>query len=389
MLGCMSGTSVDGIDVACADLDLDGDALSCAYRGVLSVPFEARLRERIVAALPPGLPGAGELCQLHAGLGRAYASAFSTAAAELAGGQADFAVLHGQTFFHWVDPAGRALGTLQLGNAAEVAERTGLPVICDLRSRDLAAGGQAAPLVPVFDQLLLAGRPGPAAAVNLGGIANLTIVAGGRVLIAYDLGPAGALMDPAASWASDGARQYDAGGLIAASGTVCAPLLSRLKAEPYYRLTPPRSSGRELFNAAYLRAMVAGLDPVPPPRDVSATVTRLLVDLLAGAAEQHGLTELVLSGGGSANPVTMAWLREALPGVSVLTTDDLGVPAQAKEAVAFAVLGFLTWNGLPGSVTAATGARHPAILGSVQPGAGPLVLPPPASVPPRYLRLDS
>ena len=172
----MSGTSVDGIDVACADLDLDGDNLGCAYLGVVSTPFEDGLRARVVAALPPALAGAGELCALHADLGHAYAAAFAAAAAELAGGRADFAVLHGQTFFHWVDQSGRALGTLQLGNAAAVAERTGLPVVADLRSRDLAAGGQGAPLVSMFDQLLLAGRPGPGAAVNLGGIANLTVV---------------------------------------------------------------------------------------------------------------------------------------------------------------------------------------------------------------------
>jgi anhydro-N-acetylmuramic acid kinase len=385
VLGCMSGTSVDGIDVACADLELDGEELSCVYRGVLSVPFASQLRARIVAALPPGQPGAGELCQLHAELGTAYADAFSRAVFELAGGQADFAVLHGQTFFHWVDDAGHALGTLQLGNSAEVAERTGLPVISDLRSRDLVAGGQGAPMVSMFDQLLLAGRPGPGAAVNLGGIANLTVVDKGHVVVAYDIGPAGALMDPAAARASGGSQLFDAGGAIAARGTVCPPLLARLKAEPYYLLAPPRSTGRELFNAAYLREMVEGIDPAPEAADVSATVTRLLVDLLAAAAEQHGLTELVLSGGGSSNPTTLHWLRAAVPSVRILTTDDLGIPAQAKEAVAFAVLGFLSWNGLPGSVTAATGARHQSILGTVQPGASPLVLPAPATVPPRYL----
>jgi len=122
-------------------------------------------------------------------------------------------------------------------------------------------------------------------------------------------------------------------------------------------------------------------------QDVAATVTRLLVDLLAEAAKHHGLTELVLSGGGSANQTTLRWLREAVPGVRVVTTDELGVPAQAKEAVAFAVLGFLTWNGLPGSVTAATGAAHPAVLGTIQPGATPLRLPEPAAAPPRHLRL--
>ena len=387
----MSGTSVDGIDVACVDLELDGDELGCGYRGVLSRPFDAALRDRIVAALPPGEPGAGELCQLHAELGHAYADAFAAAAGQLADGQADLAVLHGQTFYHWVDEAGRALGTLQLGNSAAVAERLGLPVICDLRSRDVAASGQGAPLVSMFDLLLLAGReefePGPAAAVNLGGIANLTVVDGGQVLTAYDIGPAGALMDPAASWASSGTERFDPDGALAARGTVSEPLLARLKAEPYYQLPPPRSTGRELFNAGYLRAMLAGTDPGLAGQDVAATVTRLLVDLLAEAAKQHGLTELVLSGGGSANQTTLRWLRETIPGVRVLTTDDLGVPAQAKEAVAFAVLGFLTWNGLPGSVTAATGAAHPAILGTIQPGAVPLRLPEPAEAPPRYLRL--
>jgi anhydro-N-acetylmuramic acid kinase len=381
----MSGTSVDGIDVACVDLELAGDDLACAYRGLYSRAFDAALRDRIIAALPPGRPGAGELCALHAELGDAYADAFATAVAGLAGGHADLAVLHGQTFFHWVDEAGRALGTLQLGSAAAVAERVGVPVISDLRSRDLVTGGQAAPLVAMFDQLLLAGRPGPGAAVNLGGIANLTVVADGRVLIAYDIGPAGALMDPAAALATGGAQLFDEGGTLAARGAVDPALLARLKAEPYYQLPPPRSTGRELFNSAYLQAKLAGLTLAH--EDVPATVTRLLVDLLAEAARGHGLTELILSGGGSANPTTLRWLRESVPGTRVLTTDDLGVPAQAKEAVAFAVLGFLTWNGLPGSVTAATGARHPAILGSIQPGAAPLILPEPATTPPRRLRL--
>jgi anhydro-N-acetylmuramic acid kinase len=382
----MSGTSVDGIDVACVDLDLDGDELSCGYRGLLSVPFDPALRDRIIAALPPGQVGAGELGRLHAELGWAYAAAFAAAAAELAAGQPSLAVLHGQTVFHWVDGSGRARGTLQLGNAAAAAERLGIPVICDLRSRDLAAGGQGAPLVPMFDQLLLAGRPGRSAAVNLGGIANLTVVDDGSVIIAYDLGPAGALMDPAAIWASNGAQRYDADGRIAARGTVSPALLNRLAAEPYYRQPPPRSTGRELFNAAYLQAMLEKTDPRPAPDDVSATVTRLLVDLLTGAAERHRLTELIMSGGGASNATTLRWLRESAPGISVLTTDDLGLPVQAKEAVAFAVLGYLTWNGLPGSVTAATGAQHSAILGSIQPGAAPLTMPEPAGAAPRRIR---
>lgn len=384
----MSGTSVDGIDVACVDLDLDGDELACAYRGVHSEPFDPELRDRIVAALPPGRPGAGELGLLHAELGSAYARAFATANRDLARGRAELAVLHGQTFFHWVDDAGHALGTLQLGNASAVAEALGVPVISDLRSRDLVAGGQGAPLVAMFDRLLLAGRPGPSAAVNLGGIANLTVVDQGEVVIAYDLGPAGALLDPAAALASSGTARYDPDGALAARGVVSEPLLAKLKSEPFYLLPPPRSTGRELFNADYLQARLANLGPMPG-EDVVATVTRLLVDLLAGSVARHGLRELILSGGGSHNLTTRRWLAESVPGVPVLTTADLGIPAQAKEAVAFAVLGYLTWNGLPGNVPAATGARNPRILGTIQPGAAPLRLPEPARIPPRTIRLTS
>lgn len=395
VLGCMSGTSADGIDIACADLEAAGDDLHCRYLGLASSPFDESLRDRIVAAMPPGTAGAGEFCELHTELGTAYAAAFAAACDKLAGGRADLAVLHGQTFYHWVDQSGRARGTLQLGNASAVAERLGVPVVSDLRSRDIAAGGQGAPLVPIFDALLLGDRPGKCAAVNLGGIANLTVVDGGHVVAACDIGPAGAVMDPAAEWASAGALRYDADGAIAASGRVCDSLLGRLRADPYYQLPWPRSTGREHFNADYLRRM---LDPAPedtraPVRDVvsgedaAATVTRLLVDLLADAARKHQLTEMVLSGGGSRNKTTLRWLRAELPGVRVCTTDELGVPVQAKEALAFAVLGFLSWNGLPGSVTAATGARHPSILGSITPGAEPLILPPPLASSPSRMHL--
>jgi len=395
VLGCMSGTSLDGIDIACADLDVVGDELHCRYLGVTSSPFDEELRDRLVAAMPPGSPGAGELCELHADLGDAYAAAFAAARHELAGGLAHLAVLHGQTFYHWVDQSGRARGSLQLGNSSAVAERLGVPVVSDLRSRDIAAGGQGAPLVPVFDALLLADRSVRCAAINLGGIANVTVVDGGQVVAAYDVGPAGAVMDPAAEWASGGAFRYDVDGAIAASGSVSESLLDIMKSDPYYELQGPRSTGKEHFNVDYLRRMLnaaigdasaAGRNLISGA-DVVATATRLVVDLLAEAAHQHELAEVVLSGGGSRNSTTLRWLQAELPAVKVSTTDELGIPAQAKEALAFAVLGFLSWHGLPGSVTAATGARHASILGSVTPGAGPLVLPPPLSSAPLRMHL--
>jgi anhydro-N-acetylmuramic acid kinase len=389
VLGCMSGTSVDGIDIACVDLRLQGDELLAGYRGLVSVPFGDELRHRIIAALPPAAPGAWELCALHAELGHAYAAAFARARHELGAGEAGLAVLHGQTVYHWVDDTGAALGTLQLGDAAAVAETLGIPVISDLRSRDIAAGGQGAPLVPMFDRLLLSGTagPSPAGAVNLGGIANLTVVSDGQVAAAYDLGPAGALMDPAAERASGGALRFDQGGEIAARGRVRDDLLRVLAADPFFQLTPPRSTGREHFNAVYLGSALDRVAPAAAPDDVVATVTRLLVDQLAAAARRHGLQQLIVSGGGIRNETTLRWLRAALPGIAIRACDELGVPAQAKEALAFAVLGFLSWHGLPGSVPAATGAHRAAILGSITPGAGPLVLPAPAACAPRSLRL--
>ena len=392
VLGCMSGTSVDGIDIACADLRLRGDELLASYRGLVSVPFGDELQQAILGALPPARPGAGDICALHARLGRAYGAAFARARDELAEGLADLAVLHGQTVYHWVDERGAALGTLQLGSPAEVAETLGIPVISDLRSRDVAAGGQGAPLAPIFDWLLLSGPAaaagaGPAGAVNLGGIANITVIAGREVVAAYDIGPAGALMDPAAVRASAGALGFDVDGALAASGTVRSDLLRALAADPFFARTPPRSTGREHFNAAYLDAALRRIAPEATPPDVVATVTRLLVDQLAAAAARYGLRELILSGGGSRNLTTARWLRAALPRTRIRTSDEVGVPAQAKEALAFAVLGFLSWHGLPGSVPAATGARRRPILGSITPGRGPLVLPPPAAVAPRSLRL--
>lgn len=352
VLGCMSGTSADGIEVACADLALSGGELLCRYRGCLSVPYEPALREQILAAL------------------------------------------HGQTVYHWIDDAGRARGSLQLGAAGLVAERLGLPVVFDLRGRDIAAGGQGAPLVPFFDQMLLARRPGRCAAVNLGGIANITVLAGGRIDAAYDIGPAGALMDPAGARAAGAAGErtdFDVDGAAAARGRPSEPLLAGLRADPYYRRPWPRSTGREHFNEAYLLDRVARYAPGLHPDDVAATVTALVAALVADATRRHRVSEVVLSGGGSRNPTLLGWIRRARPALRVLTSAALGVPVRAKEALAFAVLGYLTWNGLPAATPRVTGARHPVLLGSIAPGAGPLLLPEPAwpSTGPLVLRLTA
>jgi anhydro-N-acetylmuramic acid kinase len=263
--------------------------------------------------------------------------------------------------YHWVD-GGTVRGTLQLGQPAWIAEATGVPVVSDLRSRDVAAGGQGAPLVSIMDMLWLRGRPGVPVALNLGGIANITVVHGEPV--AFDTGPANALID--AVVADLTGQPFDADGVMAARGQVHDELLERLLADPYYARPAPKSTGKELFNLAYVARAMEGL-PVIPAADLVATVTTLTARTVADAVRRYGGTEVVASGGGIQNPVLMHLLADELE-IPVRTTDELGVPSAAKEAYAFAVLGFLTVHGLGGTVPSCTGAAHTSVLGSVTPG---------------------
>ena len=249
------------------------DTLRMRPLGRLSHPYSDELRTQIAAALPPAATTTEAICVLDTGIGQAFAEAGVRALAQLCDGHADLVVSHGQTMHHWVE-AGTVRGTLQLGQPAWIAEATGLPVVSDLRSRDVAAGGQGAPLVALFDALLLGGLPGVPAALNLGGIANITVVAPDADPLAFDTGPANALLDAAARHFSGGTEEYDRDGRGAAAGQVNPDLLRRLLDEPYYRLPGPKSTGKELFHLPYLLAALADA-PTPDPQDVLATLTRL------------------------------------------------------------------------------------------------------------------
>jgi anhydro-N-acetylmuramic acid kinase len=363
----ISGTSFDAIDVAAADLELDGATLLLRPLGSTEVEYPPTLRARVSAVLPPATTTVEEICRLDTELGSMFAAAAAEAVESLCAGAADLVVSHGQTVFHWVAD-GRALGTLQLGQPAWIAERTELPVVSDLRSRDIAAGGHGAPLVSLFDVLLLADRDVRSGALNLGGIANLTVVSG--VPLAYDVGPANALIDAAVSELRG--EPYDEGGRHAATGLVDEALLARLVAEPYYAATPPKSTGKELFHWPYLRSRIDGSRN---PDDVIATVTELTAVLVARELERHALAEVFVSGGGTRNPWLMQRLSALAPsGCQVRKIDELGLPSEAKEAYAFALLGFLTAHGLPGTVASCTGASRPSVLGSVTPGGNALPL---------------
>lgn len=380
VIGLLSGTSHDAIEAAAAVLELSGEELVLRLLGSATTPFERDLRRAIAAVLPPARPGAGDLCMLDARLGRAFAEAAAAADRDLCGGRAELVVSHGQTVYHWVED-GRALGTLQLGEPAWIAERTGLPVVSNLRSRDVAAGGQGAPLVSLVDALLLPPGPVPRAALNLGGVANLTVVAPEGPPFAFDAGPANALVDAAVSLVTDGAETMDGGGRRAARGQVREDLLERLLADAYYDLPPPKSTGKEQFNAGHLLAAL-GHPPSVWGDDLVATVTAHAAEVVARECRRNGLAELVVSGGGTRNPTLMAALAGRARGVAIRPSDELGIPEAAKEAYAFAVLGFLTFHGVPATIPSCTGARHPSLLGSITPGREPLRMPPAAGTVP-------
>lgn len=382
VIGLMSGTSLDGIDAAAVDVILRDDVLEVTPVHSASTPYPPDLRELLGRSLPPQPVTAQEWCELDTRVGQAFAQAAALLTRELAP-QPQLVVSHGQTVFHWAED-GRVRGTLQVGQPAWIAEATGLPVVSDLRARDVAAGGQGAPLVSAFDVLWLRGRLGNPVALNLGGIANLTADVHSEEPLAYDIGPANALIDAAVERITRGAQTFDRDGAAAARGQVDDGLLEHLLSEPYYSLRAPKSTGKELFNAAYLENALARRRAVKDD-DLVATLTALTARTVAEASLSHSPTAVIAAGGGTSNPTLMRMLEESLGEVPLVTADTLGIPSGDKEAIAFAVLGFLTWHGVPASLSSATGARHGSVLGSITPGRHPLVLPPPATAPTRLV----
>ena len=384
IIGMISGTSYDGIDVACVEINQNGDVLEVAQLGFVSSEYSDELHQLIAESMPPRSIDMERVCILDTLIGQAFSKATQKAMQEFAFSP-DLIVSHGQTLFHWIDSTHRAKGTLQLGEAAWIAEDTGIQVLSNIRSRDVAAGGHGAPLVSILDQLLLGHGEQPEGALNLGGISNITIAGKNVQPIAYDIGPANGLLDAAIFAHSGGKLSYDKDGEIAGSGRVDRELLDRFLTEPYYALTAPKSTGKELFHLPYL-IQYAGEVSSWKIDDLMATLLELTVETVAREVEKFSLAKLYIAGGGSANPVMMARMQERLPNCEVLSIMKLGLDPRAKEAVTFALIGFLTLHGLPGQIPSCTGARGERLLGSLTAGNKPLSIPTPISVKPSRIK---
>jgi anhydro-N-acetylmuramic acid kinase len=368
VIGMISGTSFDAVEALLANLELDGDRLVCDLVEHRSVPYPPSVRHAISAMLPPAPTTIEHVCQLDVAIGRF----FGDVAKELADdhGGVDAVCSHGQTVYHWVD-GGTARGTLQLGEPAWIAERTGAAVVSDVRNRDIAAGGHGAPLASLLDVLLLGGSPASVCgSLNLGGIANVTVLGPDREPVAFDIGPANALIDAAVEWLSGGDERFDRDGAWAARGRPDAALVESLLDDPYFALPPPKSTGKEYFNLGYVTRRLEGREIAA--EDLLASLTAATAEMVAAALRPFQPGELIVAGGGTRNLTFMAELRARLPGVKMRRTDELGVPEAGKEALVFAIIGFLTLNGLPATVPSCTGAARSSVLGSVTPGRAPV-----------------
>jgi anhydro-N-acetylmuramic acid kinase len=366
VIGMISGTSFDAIEAVAAELKLDGEALVVDLREHVSADYPPELRAAIAASLPPASTSVEDVCRLDTAIGRRFAEVAVDLAASALGGEVDVVCSHGQTVYHWVEGAS-ALGTLQLGQPAFIAESTGATVVADVRARDVAAGGHGAPLASLLDVLLLGRNPDRVrGSLNLGGISNVTVVGPGREPLAYDIGPANALMDAVLGAATDGRETFDAGGEHAARGVADPELLEVFLDDPYYALPAPKSTGKELFHLEYVRERVG--DRRIETDDLLATLTALTAETVAAELRRLRVANVVTAGGGTRNPTLMGEIARRLPGVTIEPFDVLGVSEAAKEALLFAVIGFLTVHGLPGTVPSCTGARHASILGAIVPG---------------------
>ena len=367
-VGLISGTSADGADGAVVRVSGSGGTLATETLHCRTVPYPGALRDRVLAAAEATT---AEIALLHADLGRFFADAARMVIGEagLAPDEVDLLGSHGQTVFHAPEQG----ATLQLGDGCAIAHGTGILTVSDFRAADVAAGGEGAPLVPYLDLALFGGLEGCTVALNLGGIANITIVPGtgsAGAVTGFDTGPANMVLDGLAARLLPGAPSCDKGGAAAARGKVAEGLLEALLDDAFYSKAPPKSTGREKYGALFVDALLesgAGL----PAEDLLATAAALTAETIARAVRDFSPPGLfppgrvVASGGGVHNKTILAMIGERLAPVPLLTSADFGVPVDGKEAVLFALLASETISGVPTGIPSVTGAALPRVLGKI------------------------
>lgn len=371
IVGLMSGTSADAIDTALVVIEGAPPAVQIRLIKHLTIEYEPALRAEIFTCFRPETGSVDRLCRLNVGLGEAYAAAVLRLieAAGYKPGQIDLVASHGQAIWYELP------GVLTLGEPAIIAERTGITTISDFRARDLAAGGRGAPLVSYLDWLLFRHPTHARVIQNVGGIGNLTALPpldSSAEPLTFDTGPGNMIIDDCVSRATNGAQTFDRDGQIAARGHVHKGLLAELMIHPYLMQRPPKTTGRETFGAQFgaqvwARGQSLGLSA----EDLIATVTAFTAESIVAACREFvpfTVDELYIAGGGSFNPTLLSMIQSRVEPAAVRIHDDLGIPAAAKECILFALLGYETWHGRPGTLPVFTGASHPVILGSITPG---------------------
>lgn len=378
-VGLMSGTSLDGIDAALVRIDGCGLNTKVTLENSCHVSFDAETREQLKAICDVEKSDVRMICEMNFILGEKFADAVWEVV-ELSSytmKDIDFISSHGQTIYHIPPDRSKHVisSTLQIGDISVISERTGKPVIGDFRTADMAAGGQGAPLVPYVDFLLFHDEKKGRAVQNIGGIGNVTFLPAGGTsdqVIAYDTGPGNMLIDQVVERITKGKQTYDRNGEMAAGGKVDKRLLSQWMSDPYYLAPPPKTTGREKFGRHYAAELMKQASQLAN-NDLVATVTALTARSIADSYRQfilpsHEIDEVIISGGGSRNPVLVGMIRKLLPEVNVVQSEAFGLDGDFKEAVAFVVLANEFIHGTPNNLPSATGARHPAVLGKLAGG---------------------
>jgi anhydro-N-acetylmuramic acid kinase len=374
VVGLMSGTSADGVDAALVRIRGSGQETEVETLAFLTRPYDEVTRKRVLAA---GEAPTQEIAALNYTLGERFASAALTAI-EFGGmtpAEVDFVSSHGQTVYHETTAEAEECATLQIGEGAVIAERTGLPVVCDFRARDVAAGGSGAPLVPYVDYILLRHATKNRLVINLGGIVNMTLLprsASMSDVLAFDVGPCNVLLDALAEILLG--RDRDEGGEVAAAGRSSAQLVDEVLRHPYFSVRPPKSTGRQLFGERFASQFVASARRLGlSTADTLASAGQLTVTAVVRSLETlisfsfRNPDEVIVSGGGTNNLMLMSTLENAFRSSSVVTSREYGLHPDAKEAIAFAILGNEALEGRPANLPAVTGASRPVVLGKIIP----------------------